>query len=227
MAYHGIFRTLIKTHVSATTKSPLKIVEIGVDAGMTFVPLAAHLARTHNEFELYGVDIDIKEHVKIIMKGLTLSEGQKTNLVQQNSLEFLPVMLERGEKFDVILLDGDHNYSTVSRELNMIYSLIDWSCGYLVIDDYVGKYATTDMWYGTPPDLSRQLPGQSKQGVATAVNEWLKAHNELRVMHIWGEPIVVASDPVMKQLFDLIPQSVKDQQKSKEEVAALNISLAA
>ena len=128
MAYWG-FLGFIKGYIGGFGQEVVpKILEIGVDKGQTFIPLYAHLLKTKERFQFTGVDIKTDETLKIILEMMNwdATEEQTVILVKNKSLDFLKRMeplIESDDHFsvqgywDLVLLDGDHNYYTVSREL--------------------------------------------------------------------------------------------------------------
>jgi predicted O-methyltransferase YrrM len=194
MAYHG-YLPLIKQYISNLTHAP-SVLEIGVDTGISYLTLANFLSRTRENFLLLGVDILIKENVQIVRSNLDLTEKQQAHLIQNNSLEILPALVKNNIKFDVILLDGDHNYHTVINEMSSIKHLTH-DHTLIVIDDYYGRWSEKDLWY-----IERQgyenvksathKVDTEKHGVKAAVDEWLVENSEWKTFRpIMGEPILL------------------------------------
>lgn len=172
------------------------LLEIGIDRGTTLIPLVAFLARTRPRFVSVGIDVKVQEQVSIVLANLDLTPEQLAFCIEGNSLEVLPKMASQGMRFDVVLVDGDHNYHTVSRELALLEDLV--LPGALVIcDDYNGRWSERDMWYSERPgyhdvvSASRRVE-TDKRGVKAAVDEWLSVHPEWRSSQpLVGEPIVL------------------------------------
>lgn len=139
----------------------------------------------------------VQEQVQIVASNLDLSSEQQLFLLQQNSLEVLPKLVEQKLKFDLILLDGDHNYHTVSNELKYLNDLTHEN-SLVIIDDYEGRWSNRDLWYAERPDYKDvkdvTLPIDSeKHGVKPAVDEYLQAHSEWKTSQpIQGEPILLS-----------------------------------
>jgi predicted O-methyltransferase YrrM len=132
---------------------------------------------------------------------LDLQKGQLAYLIGDNSLRVLPNMIAQGMKFDVVLLDGDHNYHTVSQELRSLERLVhDHSI--IVIDDYDGRWSERDLWYAEREgyEAVKQATARvdtDKHGVKPAVDEWLAAHPEWKKYQpIAGEPILLTKQPI-------------------------------
>lgn len=154
-----------------------RILEVGVDRGTTFVPMAVFLARTKDAFHLVGIDVMLQESLLITMSHIERDSQQRIDIVRANSLEALPKLVEAGFKFDLILLDGDHNYHTVSNELRLVSSLAEKN-SLIVVDDYNGRWANRDLFYSERPEYAEcrnttQRIETSKHGVRAAVDDFL------------------------------------------------------
>ena len=175
---------------------PPAILEVGIDRGTSLIPIVVFLARTRAAFAVVGVDVKVQESLTLVLANLDLQQGQDTMCVQANSLEVLPKLVERGAKFDVIMIDGDHNYHTVSHELEHVASLAHPQT-LIVIDDYDGRWAERDLWYAERDgyadvtDVTRPVD-TTKHGVRPAVDEWLERHPEWQKSQpIKGEAIML------------------------------------
>jgi predicted O-methyltransferase YrrM len=172
------------------------VLEVGIDRGVMMIPLVVFLARTRQQFTFVGVDILIQEQVQLVLANLDLQQHQQAFIVKGNSLEVLPKMVEQQMKFDVLLLDGDHNYHTVSEEMKHLEALTN--PGSIVIcDDYDGRWSDRDLWYSERPgyeDVKLATPkvDTEKHGVKAAVDEWLESHPEWqKVQPMKGEPVLL------------------------------------
>lgn len=201
MAYHG-YASLVKGFISQLPpKHVPSVLEVGIDRGVMLIPLVAFLARTREVFAVIGVDIMVQEQVQIMLANLDLRPTQHAHCVEANSLETLPKMIDQGMKFDVILLDGDHNYHTVAEELKHLDALTHQH-SIVIIDDYDGRWAEKDLWYADRPGyeevkIATPQVGTDKHGVKPAVDEWLSAHPEWhKSKPVQGEPILLMRQPI-------------------------------
>jgi len=197
MAYHG-YIPLIKQyiHQQLPQEHVPTLLEIGVDRGVTLIPLIAFLARTRPVFNVIGVDILVQEQVRVMVGNLDLQQTQQAFLIEKNSLEVLPQMIDQGMKFDVVLIDGDHNYHTVAEEMKHLEALTRPG-SLVVIDDYDGRWADRDLWYvdregyETNEHATPKVETE-KHGVKPAVDEWLEVHPEWqKAQPVKGEPILL------------------------------------
>lgn len=172
------------------------VLEVGVDRGVTLIPITVHLQLTKEKFIVMGIDVMMQEQLVLTMGHLGLSELQQLFLIQDNSLNMLPRLVEQGAKFDLVFIDGDHNYHTVSRELETLESLTH-PHSVVIIDDYEGRWSDKDLWYAKRTEykenelVTKPVKGD-KHGVKPAVDEFLAAHPDWKsIRPIPGEPILI------------------------------------
>lgn len=168
---------------------------------MSFLTLLVFLTRTKPEFLAIGIDVMIQEQVLIMVNNIDRTEKQQAVLFQENSLSVMPQMVAQGMKFDLLLLDGDHNYHTVSKELENLVDLTH-EHSIVIIDDYNGRWAEKDLFYADRDgyqDVKDATPRieTEKHGVRTAVDEYLLVHPEWKSSQpIKGEPILLTRGKV-------------------------------
>jgi predicted O-methyltransferase YrrM len=198
VSYHGYVPAL--QHRLATLQHPPRVLEIGIDRGVTLIPLVVAMAASHESFQYVGVDVDVQESVKLIVKNLGRVVDAGTFLFQANSLDFMPKLVEQAATFDVVLLDGDHNYHTVSSELQYLDRLVAPD-GIVIIDDYDGRWSTRDLWYAQRPGYEQNAMvtapvDTEKHGVKPAVDEWLERNAGWALTKpMPGEPVVLVRKP--------------------------------
>lgn len=142
------------------------------------------------------------------------AELERFHLVADRS----PGALERLEACDAYIVDGDHNYWTVSRELEHIDDRARAACSpaLVVLHDVSWPWGRRDLYYAPdalPPGAVHAyswehgaVPGRSeavrggfrgdggfaialreggeRNGVRTAVEDFVAAHDELRFIHV-------------------------------------------
>jgi predicted O-methyltransferase YrrM len=197
IAYHG-YATLVKQFIyqQVPKDRPPTLLEVGIDRGVMLIPMVVFLARTRLAFVAIGVDIMVQEQVKLMLQNIDLLPQQQAYCIEGNSLEVLPKMVDQGMKFDVLLLDGDHNYHTVSQELQHLEALAQ--PGAIVIcDDYSGRWGDRDMFYADRPGyegikIATPKVETEKRGVKPAIDEWLEEHPTWQKSQpIPGEPVLL------------------------------------
>lgn len=199
MAYHGyshiisdycrlIFEDLIRFNINR----PVKILEIGVDRGSTLFALNNNLNILEVPFEYYGIDILIQDHLPVINWTFHQRyQNNKINLIEENSLNYLK---KCNEIFDVILIDGDHNYRTVSEELTHLDRISHLNT-LVICDDYFGRWKDRDGFYADQPGyeeitIATKSHMSEKQGVNNAIDDFLKENKEYQhFCLVKGEPI--------------------------------------
>jgi predicted O-methyltransferase YrrM len=207
MAYHG-YIPHIKSFLSKISEP--RVLEIGLDKGITTIPLTVFMSRLHKSFEFFGIDVLLQESLLITLSNIDRSQQQKIKLFENNSLELLPKLVASNEKFDVILIDGDHNYHTVINELNYLNDLSKKE-SLIIIDDYNGRWAEKDLWYAEREgyekveDATKRIDTE-KRGVKAAVDEFLSKNDEWESSFLMqGEPIVLKKkvENNSRSMFDL------------------------
>lgn len=191
MAYHGYIPFVVE--FLKNFDNP-RILEIGIDRGQTTFPVIHHLAMMGKKFTYDAVDVLVRDEVKVIATYFGLNESQNLNFYQANSLELLPQL---ATKYQLILVDGDHNYFTVSKELELLNRNNVLSDTIVVIDDYHGRWADKDLFYSSREDYAGVTAATKpveteKHGVRPAVDDFLSAHPEWKSRVLMkGEPIVL------------------------------------
>ena len=185
-----------------------KILEIGVDKGQTAAPLIQNLASRFEKFLYVGVDIMIRQEVIEQLSQFNNIDGlwrdfavdnllgRDIVLHQENSLSWLTKNQNFNPKFDVVLLDGDHNYFTVFNELTLLQTLVK-PTSIIVCDDYTGRWAEKDLWYSAKEEYkftSAATPIQDteRKGVMNAVNDFVATSGIWDGFDIQGfEPMIL------------------------------------
>jgi len=203
MAYHG-YIPFIK-HTLSKIQFP-KILEVGLDKGITTIPIIAFLCRAHEKFKFIGIDVLLQESLLITLQNIDKLQTQEVTLCQGSSLNVLPKLIETSNKFDIILLDGDHNYYTVSKELSYIEELSNENT-IVIIDDYHGRWSERDLWYSERDgfekisDATKKVE-TDKHGVKPAVDEFLKENPTWEMsMLLQGEPVILRKKQIQKSIF--------------------------
>ena len=197
MSYLGLVRPVVKGYLSCfdTSKKKLKpvILEIGVDKGQTTIPLVQNLVNNFDSFVYIGVDIKLNEEfanqimqfsgINIKYEGRTQAESESDKhviLITANSLDYL----KRTEnmRYDVVFLDGDHNYTTVINELKLLENNTHEN-SIIVCDDYMGRWSMQDLFYSDRKEYkdnelatarNDKTVIEGKKGVKTAVDDFIE-----------------------------------------------------
>jgi predicted O-methyltransferase YrrM len=193
MAYHGYIPN-IKQFLSKISNP--KVLEVGLCKGITTIPLVVFMSRFHESFEFTGVDVLLQESLLVMLRNIDVSSTQRLFLYQDSSLNVLPKLTETSKKFDVVLLDGDHNYYTVSKELQYL-DLLTSDDSLILIDDYHGRWSEKDLWYSEKEgyesaDKATKRIDTEKRGVKPAVDDFLMKNSNWELLTpIPGEPVML------------------------------------
>ena len=173
------------------------MIEIGVDRGVSFMTLVTFLVRSQPAFLALGVDVMVQEQVRIVLDNLDRTAEQQAYLVEENSLQLMPKLVQQGLKFDLLLLDGDHNYPTVVQEAALFDDLVRPG-GIVIVDDYDGKWSERDLWYAERPGYEHvkgctpRDDSHRHAGVKPTIDEWLVANPTWELTKpMAGEPVVL------------------------------------
>jgi len=203
MAYHGYIDFISK--FASSFNNPT-VLEVGVDKGQTLFPVANYFTKicngTERRFLYTGVDVLLRDHVKIASYHINEQNWRDEvrdgiiELHEENSLSMLPKLANAGLKYAAVLIDGDHNYSTVSKELNFALDLVN-DMGIIVCDDYGGEGGSQDEYFAEQDGnfyddseineniknlITREQDSSSDRiGVKGAVDEFLQNNPE------WGK----------------------------------------
>lgn len=206
MSYLGYTRHIVDGYLSRISHP--RILEIGVDKGQTTLPLIHNLSMVHGEqgtgngFIYVGVDIKMRETFMeqvCQMTGIwcknegTIAQPKVSDgvvlLYENNSLDILggwnPEL-----KFDLVMIDGDHNYHTVKNELKLLQSCTKPTTVFLC-DDFDGRYAKEDLWYSekeeyTDNEMATARVETEKSGVRDAILDFSK--EDENDWQVWCKP---------------------------------------
>jgi len=221
MSYTGFVRPILGSY-PFNSDCP-KILEIGVDKGQSTFPIVQNLSSRFSHFLYYGVDVFLRQQTfeSIIqfydVSVVPIDERSTRNVVfaQENSLDWLVKNKNNNPKFDIVFLDGDHNYHTVSKELKLLQSLMHPQ-SIIICDDFNGRHAFKDSFYGEREEYKNiknatRKTESEKQGVQTAVRDFIGENTDWKGFQ-WPsmEPCVLYRSDVWEDL------EVKDFPEGKE-----------
>jgi predicted O-methyltransferase YrrM len=196
MAYHGYISKICEYAcvLFNNEKRAIKILEIGIDTGISMFAINNNLNLLSVPFKYTGLDIHLQPHISVIdYTFLQKYNKNKNKFIKINSLEYLK---NCNEKFDIIMIDGDHNYQTVYKELSYLEK-VSHKNTLVVCDDYNGRWAKRDLYYSEREgyeenDIATKKIESDKKGVATAIDEFLEENLEYQSFFMMpGEPICI------------------------------------
>jgi hypothetical protein len=205
MSYQGLLVPLAR--MLKVIDNP-RVLEIGLNQGFSTSSLIHNLTVSCDNFLYEGVDVFLQKPVWSMLSNMDgckifglghNEEDSNVILYEQNSLSLLPSKRDQGEKYDLIFVDGDHNYETVYSELSIIKDMCHPTT-IVVCDDFGGRYANEDLYYSetegyenneiaTKRSSNKSLQG--KKGVSQAVIDFIEEQKGA-----W-EASTTASEPVI------------------------------
>lgn len=230
MAYHGYIR-LINNYLEFFDSAT--VLEIGVDKGQTLFPVVNHLSRIcrpgtdtgTSNFLYTGIDVKLRTEVRTMASYINediyeipsaTGKADKiiglVDLIEENSLEALPKIIERKKSlkdqlnYCLILVDGDHNYHTVSQELKYALELAnDYTL--IICDDYGGEGGSVNEYFSDAKDFysdginekvtalvkEKDATDSDRVGVKGAVDEFLEQNQDWAMVRYFAdsEPVVL------------------------------------
>lgn len=197
----GLYESHIRPQLDQ--RKPKTLLEIGVLRGETTLKLLGWCSE--NDAHLTSLDPvawegELPDQVKQPMAGYKYKRGQKefedwtivpTGLEEvfkqgldrywtchkTRSLDYLDSPEFTG--FDAYLIDGDHNYYTVTRELDLIHRYCKVG-DTLLFNDVSGVWARKDLFYD-PDFIPPEYIESEKHGVLTAINDFLDSLSQKRL----------------------------------------------
>lgn len=187
MSYLGFSKLLVRDFLT-NFKSP-KVLEIGLDVGQTTLPMLHNMSVHFDEFTYVGIDVKVNKLLieqigqlsEICLKDFDKDRGKKNvEIYELNSLEWLYGNINREkmyENYDLVMIDGDHNYYTVFNELTMLEELTH-NHTLIVCDDYQGRYRDKDLFYVERDSHKgnkhlRDPIKLERQGVGLAIDDYI------------------------------------------------------
>ena len=215
MSYQG-YTKIVSKYLSLIDHPT--VLEIGVDRGQTSLPLVHNLSTKHENFKWVGIDVRrdscLAEQFSQLDK-IKILTGNKMNLsdldwhvayLNANSLDIVPSFAAAGLKFDLIMIDGDHNYDTVSKELSCVNKLA-WDSTLVLVDDYKGRWAEEDMHYVDRQShsditlLDREKKEGKGVGVKAAVDDWLEKEKNWTLINHNLDCVILHRDCLSVKIF--------------------------
>lgn len=178
MSYRGFIPFITDYCVKKNkVEDKISILEIGVMEGLTTFPLSNNLSFLKCNLEYTAVDIFIRPSV-IERYNYSYQSKKHLKLIEENSLNFLDNISKTDYKFDVILVDGDHNYETVKKECSYLNKILKKD-GIVVFDDFYNKHSLKDSYYSEDPEYknitiaTERKKQTSIEGTRPAIEEYL------------------------------------------------------
>jgi len=171
-------------------KKPFQYDGIDVKHDQGLISLLTILRRNNREHTINYLEHNSLALLPTMVEGLNFKINKRDISIRLNTSKFLdpsqeyapsfPDVITVGIYYDIILIDGDHNYFTVKKELEYIQPMTRENT-LIICDDYNTGWAEEDMFYATRSSheeltaLTPVIKGE-KRGVRAAVDDFLKSN---------------------------------------------------
>ena len=167
---------------------PDLIIETGVAHGGSIVFHASMLELLGGEREVWGIDIDIRQHNRQEIEAHPLFN--KIKLIEGSSIskEVAKTVAEGARKFKktMVILDSNHTHEHVYQEL-LLYSGLVQKDSYLIVYDTVIENIPKSFFPDRPWG-----PGNSPQ---TAIVEFMKNNHRFEVDSFYDQKLLITAAP--------------------------------
>ena len=195
MSYHGYIPFISQYALNISKEKKLKVLEIGLLYGASCGTINNNLNILGiQNYHYVGVDVLITQEVRCIQQYSMVHSTNKFETIEQNSIDYLN---NCEEVFDIILLDGDHNYDTVKKECKNLTRIMHDDT-LIIFDDYHGKFTNSDYFYKTMKPTHKHVTSLTDPvihkdftGVKPAVDQFVEQNGLLLFTLMDGCPVCV------------------------------------
>lgn len=170
MKLHRFWDQVIKPIIISAR--PNIIVEIGSLSGKIHFKLLDYCKSCNAQ----TITIDPKPLFDL--QSLSAKYGDAADVLQMFSLEALPLI----EKYDLLLIDGDHNWYTVYNELKLVERMAERSGQFpiVMLHDTQWPYGRRDMYYYPESIPAEMRKPYAKRGMRRGRSKLLKSNGKIR-----------------------------------------------
>jgi|ETNvirenome_6_85_1030632.scaffolds.fasta_scaffold04874_4 hypothetical protein len=235
MSYLGFVKMITRDYLSGIDHP--KVLEIGVHYGQSCIPMIYNLSLSSKNFLYSGVDILIRKQLceqLSQLEGVAIvpfdkPTGRDVMLFQENSLAWLDKIDIPEIKYDLVMIDGDHNYYTVSNELRLVQKMIKPE-SLIICDDFFGKYSQKDMFYSDrlshrDVDISTDKVENKKEGVMNAVCDFINEYPSWSGRGLDGvDPIILYRNDIWNPIEIVSEENPGEESKGFARSGSLQMS---
>lgn len=164
------------------------IIETGIAHGGSLILSASLLELLGGDGQVLGIDIDIREHNRLEIENHPLSK--RITMIEGSSID--PFIIKqvyeqtKDRKKVLVLLDSYHTHEHVLAEMNAYSNLVTKGSYLVVYDTCVETLSNT---------LNTDRPWGKGNSPYTAVQEFLKQHDEFEIDSSYEKKYVITNSP--------------------------------
>jgi hypothetical protein len=145
--------------IKITNQPNIRVMEIGFNAGHS----ADVFLKSNPSLTLTSFDIGIHDYVETAKGYIDAVYPGRHTLILGDSLQTVPKYLEnnKGTKFDVIFIDGDHTYEVAKADMENCFRLAHKDT-VVILDDTMFTSSWTKEWNVGPTRIWSEYLNQSK-----------------------------------------------------------------
>lgn len=181
---------IMATQEAIWETKPDIIIETGVARGGSLIFLSSILEMMGGG-KVIGVDVDIREHNKQnitdhpLSKNITLVQGDSC---EKETLSQITCHISENSRV-MVILDSDHSYEHVLKELKCYAPLVSSGCYLVVADTIAGHWSETEA-----PKNKSKLWFKGNDPL-TALTEFLSGNDDFKVNDELNGKLVLSSSP--------------------------------
>lgn len=155
---------------------PDLIIETGIARAGSLIFYSSILSMIHKKYRVIGVDVDIRNHAKKVLKEHKFSKNITTFQGSSNDKLILNKIYKISKKYKKILvcLDSDHTHQHVLDELKNYNKFVSKKSYLVVFDTTQGTFNKSDI--NKISKIYKYKPWGKKSNPLTAVKEFLKTN---------------------------------------------------
>ena len=162
---------------------PDLIIETGVARSGSLIFYSSILSLIHKKFRVIGIDIDIREHSKKVLKNHKFSKNITTIIGSSNDIKILNKVYKISKNYKKVLvcLDSDHTHEHVLNELKNYSKFVSKNSYIVVFDTTIGTFDSKIL--NKISKTYKYKPFGKKSNPLTAVKRFIKDNKNYVIDH--------------------------------------------